>query len=778
MFDPGTRLENRFEVRNVLGSGGFGIVYLAHDLHHDRACAIKTPRESLLTDPRRRERFLQEARIWVELDAHPYIVEAYQVGHSNGQPYIAIEYIAPNGDGMNEVGNYLRSGPIGLPLALSWTVQFCEGLGYALEQRIRSHRDIKPANLLVGQRRELKITDFGLAAQASSASTLGFSGDGLGPSVPTMLGNFFGQTGRGIGFGTPTHMPPEQFDDAASCDVRADIYSFGFVLYQIATGGHLPFHLDYPKQARGAEWMQYWGGMQHAHNTRPVPPTKTPLDPIIQRCTQKNPSDRFQSLGEMKEAALAVAGQYGITVASASTDRTGRPSRLFSKGLSLQNLREYEQALGCYEKVLESNPQAPTVLNNMASCYAALGQYEDALATFGRTLALDDSVSDVWANRARCFRLAGQYDEAVVDLGEAIRLDPSRAAYWSQLGNVYLDLDEPRKALGYLQRASKMDPDQVLYRCPLGRAWLRLGEPRRAIECLDAATQQRAAMPEAWALLGTALAQVGDFSRAEQALDYARKQRPGSASYLNNLACVALLEGKRDYGLQLLKKAQDECAKAVLPALNAIVFGDERAHGVSAADVDGRYRRYLARAEVAQALRSGMAADADAAQALSESRSAADSVLLGYLLLRDGDAERALRANEAAVSASGDEATTHVATYNAGVCYAALGRFEEALSSTQRVSPAYTGTAACALLYALASRALGDHRGYTQAYRDYAEAVRAGDHAISIVIPASGASPNDTFVTSHEDTQMPALRRSGLEGLAPILLTPHAFWYL
>src|SRR3989304_6632547 len=239
-YKKGDFIGEKYEVYDVLGMGGFGVVYLVY--YHESVFALKTFREEYLWDREAQERFKKEAKIWIDLERHPYLVRAYFFAELSGRLFIGLEHIAPGEDGFNSLEGYLRYKPPDLALSLRWGVQFCHGMEYAYSKGIRAHRDIKPANIMIAYDKTLKITDFGIAGAIGQAKISGVRLDIRNNTV-----GFSCQTVEGRGFGTPTHMPPEQFTNAASCDERSDIYSFGIVLYQMAAGGALPFLPNLPR---------------------------------------------------------------------------------------------------------------------------------------------------------------------------------------------------------------------------------------------------------------------------------------------------------------------------------------------------------------------------------------------------------------------------------------------------------------------------------------------------------------------------------------------------
>ena len=156
-----------------------------------------------------------------------------------GRLYIAMDRPVL-GSRPNSLG--ISGRPPSLAQALSWAIQFCHGMEYAVSRGVRCHRDIKPANILIGGDDVVRISDFGIAGLALSPEPVAATEPAAIPDPAAS-----GRTVAGSAFGTPSHMSPEQFEDAASCDERSDVYSFGVVLYQMASGGRLPFFPPLPR---------------------------------------------------------------------------------------------------------------------------------------------------------------------------------------------------------------------------------------------------------------------------------------------------------------------------------------------------------------------------------------------------------------------------------------------------------------------------------------------------------------------------------------------------
>jgi eukaryotic-like serine/threonine-protein kinase len=264
----------RYEIQAVLGQGGMGIVYKAHDRDLDDVVAIKTLRgEALSADPSLLDRFKQEIRLARRI-THPNILRTHDLGEANGLRYLSMEFVK----GITLKGMVEQDELIPTPVALRISKQICAGLAAAHEVGV-IHRDIKPQNIIIETTGGLKVMDFGIARLTQER----------------------GMTATGTVVGTPDYMSPEQAR-GVDLDFRSDIYSTGVVLYELFTGT-LPFEGDTPLAVV----------LKHVQEKPPSPQAKNPrIDPkiaaIILKCMQKPPEDRFQSVNQLYEALTRVTG--------------------------------------------------------------------------------------------------------------------------------------------------------------------------------------------------------------------------------------------------------------------------------------------------------------------------------------------------------------------------------------------------------------------------------------------------------------------------------------
>ena len=214
----GARL-GHYELLSRVGAGGMGDVYRARDTRLLREVAVKVLPADVSSDPERLRRFEAEARAASALN-HPNIVTVYDVGSSDGVSYIAMELV--EGKTLREL---LSTGPLPLKRTLEIAARVTDGLARAHEAGV-VHRDIKPENVMVTKDGSVKILDFGLAKRARAALE-----PGAGEAQTTMTVG----TEPGVVLGTVRYMSPEQAA-ARVVDFRTDQFSFGSVLYEMATG--------------------------------------------------------------------------------------------------------------------------------------------------------------------------------------------------------------------------------------------------------------------------------------------------------------------------------------------------------------------------------------------------------------------------------------------------------------------------------------------------------------------------------------------------------------
>ena len=278
-----------YEIVGALGSGGMGEVYRARDSRLGRDVALKVLPTSVATNPDRLRRFEQEARATAALN-HPNILSVFDVGQHEGQPYVVSELL----DG-RDLRAELMDGAVPMKRAIEWAAQVCQGLAAAHDKSI-VHRDLKPENLFLTRDGRVKILDFGLAKLV----------EGVNDSTSMHSTGAFGSV-PGVVMGTAAYMSPEQVRGQPT-DHRSDIFSFGVVLYELLSGDGA-FSAPSAIETMNAILKQDPPEMPDA-----VPP---PLVRIVQRCLEKSPDLRFQSVRDLGFALQVLSGSASGSGASA-----------------------------------------------------------------------------------------------------------------------------------------------------------------------------------------------------------------------------------------------------------------------------------------------------------------------------------------------------------------------------------------------------------------------------------------------------------------------------
>jgi eukaryotic-like serine/threonine-protein kinase len=260
----GTVLSGRYKLEAKLGSGGMSTVYLARDTTLDRQVAVKVMHREMSEQADQLQRFRQEARAVAKL-SHPNVVAVIDAGEDGGHPYIVFEYV--EGETLKQRIN--RVGALDAQEALAYAIEVARGLTVA-HARNMVHRDIKPQNVLIDSEGRAKLTDFGISRQLEQ--------DGM--------------TATGRVLGTTDYVAPEQAM-GHPVDQRSDIYSLGVVLYEMLVG-QVPFAAD----------SQVGVAMKHVNEELPDVQQRRPelsaaAAMTVERATAKDPSDRYQSVGEL-----------------------------------------------------------------------------------------------------------------------------------------------------------------------------------------------------------------------------------------------------------------------------------------------------------------------------------------------------------------------------------------------------------------------------------------------------------------------------------------------
>jgi TolA-binding protein len=294
---------SHYRILEPIGAGGMGVVYKAEDVRLSRMVAVKFLPTDRVHDALTSERFLREARTASSLN-HPNICTIYEIDEHEGKPFIAMELL----EGQT-LSHRIDHRPLEIGLLLRLAVQIGDALDAAHANGIL-HRDIKPANIFVTTREQAKILDFGLAKPM----------DDIGAAPGTMATTEVLTTRTGVALGTVAYMSPEQAR-GEDLDHRSDLFSFGVVLYEMATGR---------QTFQGTTAAVVFDALLNREPPAPielnanVPPA---LELIIARALEKDRNARYQSAAEIRADLAAILQERSATTSGATALNRSTPGR-------------------------------------------------------------------------------------------------------------------------------------------------------------------------------------------------------------------------------------------------------------------------------------------------------------------------------------------------------------------------------------------------------------------------------------------------------------------
>ena len=493
VYHKGDKILNRYQVF-FSKSGGMGKVYLCYDLDSRIPVAVKTILPIFFRKPQAIEAFKNEALVWVNLEKHKNIVTAFYISPVDNLPAIFMEMIGGNKDYGNDLSDYIGKYKFNTEETLKLAVQFCDGMIYAEEKfkemgKIFVHRDIKPNNIMITKDMIPKITDFGLVKSELEDRTWG---------------------------GTPGYMSPEQFK-GKGVDVKADIYSFTCVLYEIFCNGRRPYELtnedfeNIPPNDLGI-------ALQKKHLEKEViDPTpfisenklKNDIKSMIIRGLEKDRDKRFRDFNEFRECLERLYSNLTGKRILIVDGKKLEAYELSNKGESLRYLGKYEDAIESLNKALEIDPGLAEAFNNKAIVFSDLGKHKEAIDFYDSALKIKPEYADAWFNKGSTLVEINLHEEGIECYNKALEIKSEFREALTNKGVALIKLKRFEEGVKCYDKALKMYPDYYIAWNNKGNILGQLGRNEEAIECFLKALNINQDYFEAWYNLGNLLKDLG-----------------------------------------------------------------------------------------------------------------------------------------------------------------------------------------------------------------------------------------------------------------------------
>jgi tetratricopeptide (TPR) repeat protein len=486
------------DVKGGKGKSGMGIVFIVVDSTSATPYAVKTFQRWCLDTPELIQRFLREAETWIRLEQHPNIVRAHYVAKVQGQPYVFLEYVAGS-----DLRKKLGAGALPINRALRYSIMFCRGMAYAQEKVPGLvHRDVKPENCMFTADDVLKVTDFGLVKVLVGAEVLPASvadpTAGENPALESQSQFFRTQKGD-AGVGTLPYMAPEQFTDFADVTVRADIYSFGVMLYEMLTGSR-PFRARKPE-----DWYHQHARVLPEEPSQRKPEIPPPLSKLVMRCMAKEPRDRYPDFHILELELAALLKQICQEEVPEQGAQQLEAWEILNKGTALNNLGRVKEALACFDKALEILPRFDAAWLDKGVALTRLGRTSEAIECYERALEINPKSANAWYNLGAAQQYQGKVEEALASYDQAVALNPLHDGAWLNKGVILRKQLRAKEAIACYDKVLGINSKSAVAWYNRGFALNQLGHPQEEVFCYDRALAIDPQYVDAWLNRGVAL---------------------------------------------------------------------------------------------------------------------------------------------------------------------------------------------------------------------------------------------------------------------------------
>jgi tetratricopeptide (TPR) repeat protein len=542
----------QYEVTDVK-MGGMGEVHIVTDLSEKdpewkTQYAVKIFKDELVWNENVVKRFLREAETLVKLDLHKNIAKVKTIREIGGRLHIFSEYI----DG-SDLSYWIENKMLGVTQSIDFAIQFCNGMEHAYNKMGLIHRDIKPSNIMITKNKVVKITDFGLAKTLVDSTV----GEIKGTSHKDPL-----LTGIGNAMGTLLYMPPEQFIDVRSCDSRSDIYSFGVVMYEMLTA-KLPF---YGKTFEELKYKHLKIQPKRPKMLNSSIPIK--LDSIVVKCLEKDPKNRYQSFGELRENLKGIYTNLTGKKYEEPKDMTkesvlmgffekikSKDSRVLleveslnNRGMGLDEVGKHDEAIELFNKALEIDKKCRggfegSILLNKGRALYNLGKFKGSVKCYDRALKVidpkDTNYATLWNNRGNSLKELGRHKESMKCYDKCLEIDPRNYMAWNNKGLSLEGEFRYEEAIKCYDECLNINPKYILAWFNKGFLLQSLVRDDEAISCYDKALEIDQRDARLWNNKGFCLSDLEEYDTALKCFDTALRIDPTRISaWINKGACL------------------------------------------------------------------------------------------------------------------------------------------------------------------------------------------------------------------------------------------------
>ncbi len=436
-FKPGDKVAGRYQITGAAPGGR--VYFCLEDGITPRALKVFS---SEVFSPDELESIKSCAEKWINMKSHPRIAAAFGIVEISAGFALVIEQFPGDELGRNNLWHFFNL--LSLREILLISLEFCFAIDFIYSNKITAHGNIKPSNMMLSLDKSLSITDIGL-----------YNGIALNPAsnAPFTAPEAFG------GVLTP------------SCD----IYSFGVVLYQMASGGSLPFaapaHGEYGK----------------LHLEAGIDPIRSMLFSAAEKCMAKNPEDRPRGFKFLRQDLWDVflKSEAGSEFAGIEPENLG----LTIKGYQLDKRRKHMEAIECYDRALEIDSKDPVALSRRAAACFNLGRYDDAVECCNSSLEINPQDGRIWFLKGVAWSRLNNEQAAAECYDQALRIDPSNVRAWYVKGEMLDKKSLYREAITCFEHALEIDPDDYVALTGKGVALVNTGEYHEAIKCFGRALE-------------------------------------------------------------------------------------------------------------------------------------------------------------------------------------------------------------------------------------------------------------------------------------------------